>query len=419
MNKQMIFEARPASASLELDGLETFDTEQIGEEWEGETKLSPDYVRWVQQSLNRIMGLWLAMDGMMGPAIRSAIRSFQKQQGLPVNGIVGPETERALQIARRRMIERPLSEAEAPLYENWDTRSSRSLRYPFGKGMWIGQVLRGSDTPQAILQKMRAYGLTWLVIPVTVTDRTGRTRIPINRRSEIPNYRSLLRDQLGDPNFGVWLWAWSHPDWPPRQEVEDLIRRAVEVGAQGVVLDVEGPWKWRAQNPTQERTNRARAAELMNQLLSSGHSNGLSVGVTVVPPFGAEHRNFPWAEFAQADFVMPQIYERQVNRVDSFGRRKLPLDYPTRCVEALHGYGISNIMPISNAFDMTSDEMGSLLLRTPVPSGAISWWMWRGANMRPERWAAIARYRIGETPSMYELSSWESQTEQITSDHAR
>lgn len=66
-------------------------------EWEGEvSRSSPDYVRWVQSSLNKILGLRLAVDGIVGPATRSAIRSFQQRQQLVVDGIVGPNTEAAL-----------------------------------------------------------------------------------------------------------------------------------------------------------------------------------------------------------------------------------------------------------------------------------------------------------------------------------
>lgn len=55
-----------------------------------------DYIRWVQQSLNKALGLNLATDGIMGPQTRSAIRSFQQRYGLATDGIVGPATERAL-----------------------------------------------------------------------------------------------------------------------------------------------------------------------------------------------------------------------------------------------------------------------------------------------------------------------------------
>lgn len=60
---------------------------------------SRDYIRWVQSSLNKILGLRLRVDGMAGQQTRSAIRSFQQMKGLKVDGIVGPQTEKALIIA--------------------------------------------------------------------------------------------------------------------------------------------------------------------------------------------------------------------------------------------------------------------------------------------------------------------------------
>ena len=57
---------------------------------------NPAYAMWVQQSLNKILGLRLAVDGITGAQTRSAIRSFQQRNGLLVDGIVGPQTEGAL-----------------------------------------------------------------------------------------------------------------------------------------------------------------------------------------------------------------------------------------------------------------------------------------------------------------------------------
>jgi peptidoglycan hydrolase-like protein with peptidoglycan-binding domain len=42
------------------------------------------------------MGAQLPTDGIMTADVRSAISGFQQQSGLPVSGIVGPDTERAL-----------------------------------------------------------------------------------------------------------------------------------------------------------------------------------------------------------------------------------------------------------------------------------------------------------------------------------
>lgn len=79
--------------------------DQEYESWEqegppvGVSRSSPTYVRWVQESLNRILGLNLKADGIMGPQTRSALRSFQQDQSLKTDGIVGPTTEAALKRA--------------------------------------------------------------------------------------------------------------------------------------------------------------------------------------------------------------------------------------------------------------------------------------------------------------------------------
>jgi LAS superfamily LD-carboxypeptidase LdcB len=54
------------------------------------------YVKWLQQSLNRILGLQMAEDGIIGNQTRTAIRNFQKLRGLKADGIVGRMTEAAL-----------------------------------------------------------------------------------------------------------------------------------------------------------------------------------------------------------------------------------------------------------------------------------------------------------------------------------
>jgi hypothetical protein len=80
-------------------GLEVFDdTEAL--EWEDEVdRNSREYIKWVQQSLNRIMQLRLVDDGIMGPKTRSAIRSFQQRKGLDPSGSVESQTEAAIKTA--------------------------------------------------------------------------------------------------------------------------------------------------------------------------------------------------------------------------------------------------------------------------------------------------------------------------------
>jgi peptidoglycan hydrolase-like protein with peptidoglycan-binding domain len=54
------------------------------------------YIKWVQRSLNQILGTRLDVDGVMGRRTRNVIRSFQRQAGLGVDGVLGLQTEDAL-----------------------------------------------------------------------------------------------------------------------------------------------------------------------------------------------------------------------------------------------------------------------------------------------------------------------------------
>jgi peptidoglycan hydrolase-like protein with peptidoglycan-binding domain len=83
------FEAEPGE-------FESWQPEALGGWQQEQNRSSASHIRWVQSSLNRILGLNLAVDGAIGPQTRSAIRTFQQRQGLTADGVVGPRTEAAL-----------------------------------------------------------------------------------------------------------------------------------------------------------------------------------------------------------------------------------------------------------------------------------------------------------------------------------
>ena len=58
-------------------------------------------IRWIQDCLNQALGLQLPVTGIMGAETRSAVRNFQRQQGIRASGIVGPDTEQAIASACR------------------------------------------------------------------------------------------------------------------------------------------------------------------------------------------------------------------------------------------------------------------------------------------------------------------------------
>ncbi len=97
MTYQFRLREEPFEFYSEFDNAGESLTTDLAETWQGEvSRKSPDYIRWVQRSLNQILGLRLTEDGIMGSQTRSAIRSFQQQKRLRVDGIVGPQTEAAL-----------------------------------------------------------------------------------------------------------------------------------------------------------------------------------------------------------------------------------------------------------------------------------------------------------------------------------
>lgn len=69
---------------------------ELATEAEPVNRKSRDYIRWIQMSLNKILGLNLSVDGLSGPKTSQAIRTFQLQKGLAPDGVVGPKTEQAL-----------------------------------------------------------------------------------------------------------------------------------------------------------------------------------------------------------------------------------------------------------------------------------------------------------------------------------
>lgn len=107
MRYDVDFEAEPFQGYTDFDELEFLNDEAFeGEfEWSNQelfetpgpiNRNSPEYVRRLQQALNRVLQLRIAVDGSIGVQTRSAIRSFQKRRGLPQSGFVDSRTEQLL-----------------------------------------------------------------------------------------------------------------------------------------------------------------------------------------------------------------------------------------------------------------------------------------------------------------------------------
>lgn len=123
-----------------------------------------EFLRWVQSTLNQVLGLNLPVDGLPGPATRSAIRSFQQRHGLPADGIVGPDTRRALVEARKQPVgaapEGEVSYASRD-YIRW---VQSSLNRILGARLAVDGIA-GPATRQAVMAFQRSRGLVADGIP--------------------------------------------------------------------------------------------------------------------------------------------------------------------------------------------------------------------------------------------------------------
>lgn len=92
---------------------------------------SSEYVRWVQSTLNQVARAALPLDGVMQWATRAAVRRFQTGAGLPADGIVGPDTERALLAARATNVAKGIpgaAQAQIGANELGEVAARRPLR---------------------------------------------------------------------------------------------------------------------------------------------------------------------------------------------------------------------------------------------------------------------------------------------------
>lgn len=155
---QLIFRPEPFEGYMEFDEWESGPDFEFQDEV---SRTSPDYIRWVQQALNQVMGLQLAVDGKDGPKTRSAVRSFQQKRGLTADGIVGAVTEAALLAAGAPpppgATAAPCTPAQrkTPTYIRWVQQSLNSAL----PANLVVDGIKGSKTTAAVVAFQKREGL--------------------------------------------------------------------------------------------------------------------------------------------------------------------------------------------------------------------------------------------------------------------
>ena len=194
-----------------------FDYE-MDEAWEtgSPDRSSRAYVKWVQESLNQILGLRLSTDGIMGAQTRSAIRSFQQKRGLKADGILGAQTEAAIKAALSgapAIPTKPTAPGSAdPNYERWFETGGTPKMQPVRSGNDVKYLIDGRATFADMVRAIRTatssehyiYLLGWRLSDdfelITGDSKSSMWSLLATASSRKLQVRAMLSQHVGNAN---------------------------------------------------------------------------------------------------------------------------------------------------------------------------------------------------------------------------
>ncbi len=170
---------------------------------------SPAKVAALQSALQSLQLYSGFVDGIKGPLTRHGIRAFQRRRGLHVDGIIGPETRRALGWRGR-----PGFGSRVMRYgdKGWDVAALQFLLQRAGHGSGRADGLFGPLTRAAVVRAQEAAGVGVDGLAGPVTIRSLRSGVSGNN-GEAPTgpvwFLRPVPGPIGDP-FGAPRNGYTH-----------------------------------------------------------------------------------------------------------------------------------------------------------------------------------------------------------------
>ena len=246
-----------------------------------------------------------------------------------------------------------------------------------GKGFWIWKLLdcEGGD-PARIASAAQAAGLSHVLIKIA--DGT----VAVNEMGQ-DNHRIQLGETVTALKaVGIQVWGWHYVyGYYPQQEADIAVRRTLELGLDGYVIDAEGEFKQVGWSARAESFAQAVRRELAPK--------GIPIALSSYR-YPSLHREFPWRAFLeQCDLNMPQVYWEQSHD---------PVDQLRRCVQEFSMlYPVRPVMPVAPTYKTggwapTPQDIKTFLDEaSKLNIGAVSFFSWDECRRDlPALWDVVA-----------------------------
>jgi len=252
-----------------------------------------------------------------------------------------------------------------------------------GKGyyIWIVRQCENGD-PERIAALARESNLSHVLIKVA----DGAFPYNVDLDNGFDYVRPVIK-KLQAANISVWGWHYIYGNYPD-QEAEIAVKRTLELGLDGFVVNAEKEFQF----PSKAQA----ASRYMNILRSNLGSMPIALSSYRYPSY---HAVFPWVNFLErCDYNMPQVYwisshdnageqlQRSVNEFKAI-RPFRPI-IPTGPTFKQHGW-----IPYEHEVTQFMDVAKKLNLP------AVNFWYWEGCRRdMPQFWDLVKKYSYTSNP---------------------
>jgi hypothetical protein len=255
--------------------------------------------------------------------------------------------------------------------------------FPYGKGLWLWELsalLAKYGTVDAIVQKCKDNDINYVILKAG----DGTETWDVDRSNPaIPQFTAENINKFHAQGIKVLGWAYVYGDNPIREA--DIAVWALDLGADGYVLDAESEYQGKP----------AQATQLVNSIKTRRPDKFLAYAPF---PIIDSHPSYPYVEFGKVcDAVMPQIYwgEFKKSPVDALN---WTFDNFSRW-EAANPDSAKPMIPVGQAYDdagvgftLTPADLSAFISATAGYKSVNFWSMQH--ILRDDDWSALKNGKV-------------------------